>query len=232
MAHALGVLDRVRDRQRAALRRPEQRELIELRGIDDRLEVGHEHVERGVGRLALGQAAPARVVAVEAVAGAQRVEPGAPHGRLPVLADVREPVGRAHERITLAVHGIGEPRAVGRAREPNVLRERHPAPRVPRSNLEGHALDVSRHGRHDVVGPRRQGVALFERPVSVQISSEVSRRVVGRSPRARMPRSIRGSICVLMLAACGRVFSSATARVRGSQRGRERRSRGGAARVA
>ena len=126
MADALRVTGGVSDRQRAPLRRPEQREPLQPGRVDDGLEIGDEHVERGIGGFAIREAAAAGVVAIEPVARAERVEPGPPHRRLPVLADVGQPVGRLHERNpgAVAVDGVREPRAVGRAREPDLLLER------------------------------------------------------------------------------------------------------------
>ena len=123
VADALGVPNGVGDRDRAPLRRAEQRELVELGGVDDRLEIADEHVERGVGRVVIRQAAPARVVAIETKARADRVEPGAPHRRLPVDVDVGEPVRRAHQRGTLAVRRERQPRPVRRPREAQILDE-------------------------------------------------------------------------------------------------------------
>ena len=99
VADALGMARGVGDRDRAALRDAEQREPVELGGVDDGLEIRDQDVERGVGRVAVRQAAAARVVAMEAVALAERVEPGTPHRRLPVDVDVGQPVGGPDERI-------------------------------------------------------------------------------------------------------------------------------------
>src|SRR5262249_20091130 len=96
---------------------------FELRGVDDRLEVLYQLVERRVGRFAVREAAPARVVAMETVAGAEGVEPRTPHRRLPVAIDVGEPVGGSDERKSAAMHRVRQARAIGRASEANVLIE-------------------------------------------------------------------------------------------------------------
>jgi hypothetical protein len=111
----------ISDRDRATLRRAEQGELVELGGVDHGLEISYQHVERGVGRVVIRQAAPARVVPIETQALADRVEPGAPHRRLPVDIDVREPVRRAHQRRTVAVRCKRQPRPVRRPREAQIL---------------------------------------------------------------------------------------------------------------
>ena len=97
-AHPLRVARRVGDRDCAALRDAEQRELVELGGVDHRLQIGDQQVERRVSGLAVRQPAAARVVAMEAIARAQLVEPGAPDRGLPVLLDVGQPVRRPYER--------------------------------------------------------------------------------------------------------------------------------------
>ena len=87
-------------------------------------EIRDQQIEGDVGRFACRQPAPARVVAVEPIAAAERVEPRAPHRRLPVALDVRQPVRGAHERVAVAVRRVGKPRPIRRVGEANVLLER------------------------------------------------------------------------------------------------------------
>jgi hypothetical protein len=74
MAHPLGVTNRIRDRDGAAMGGAEQRKPIELGGVNNRFKVSHQHIKRGLGRFAVRETAAARVVAMKTVAVAERIE--------------------------------------------------------------------------------------------------------------------------------------------------------------
>jgi hypothetical protein len=84
MGHALGVADGIGKRDRTALGNAEQREAVEPRGVDDRLQIRDPRVERKVLHFPVGEAAAALVIADERVAPSQLVQPVAPDGALPV----------------------------------------------------------------------------------------------------------------------------------------------------
>ena len=67
MRDALGMANRVRDRDGAALRNAEKGEAVEPGGVDHRLEIGDEGLERYGLHVAVGQAVAAHVVADERV---------------------------------------------------------------------------------------------------------------------------------------------------------------------
>ena len=62
MRHALGVFDRIADRNRAALGDAQQREALDASGVDDGFQVVHERLEGNVLDLPIRQAVAACVV--------------------------------------------------------------------------------------------------------------------------------------------------------------------------
>jgi hypothetical protein len=125
VAHALRVADGVCDGRGRTLGEAEQRKALELHGVDHRLEVAHPGLEGNLGGIAVGEAAATRVEAHQRVAARQALDPVAPDGAAPVVLEVREPVGRLHERRAAAGRGVGKPHAVGAGAEAQVLAITH-----------------------------------------------------------------------------------------------------------
>ena len=90
--------------------------------VDHCFEVAHEGVDGEVVDVVLGQPAAPLVVADELAVAGQPDEPVAPHRALPVVVEVGDPVGGSHQRRARADRGVGDPRAVGRRAEVDVLR--------------------------------------------------------------------------------------------------------------
>ena len=132
-ADALRVLRGVGDRDRRAHRQAEQREALEPESVDDGLEIRHEHVEREVADLAIGEAAAAAVVHDIAVAPGELLAPVRRQRARRVVLDVREPRPGADQRRPTAVRADGELGAVGGGAEPDVGAQRH-APRIAKSD--------------------------------------------------------------------------------------------------
>ena len=118
---ALGMSHGVGDRHRAALRHAEQREALEPARIDDALQVGDHRLEGKVGHVPVRQAVAALVVANKRVPLRQAVDPVLPDRALPVELEVRHPVGRPNDRRARARQRVGDPHAVGRRAEADLL---------------------------------------------------------------------------------------------------------------
>ncbi len=67
MRDALGMLHRVRDRDRTATRDPKERKSIEPGRVNDRFEIADPRVEAHIGHVTLGHAIATLVVADEPV---------------------------------------------------------------------------------------------------------------------------------------------------------------------
>ena len=122
MADPLGMPRGVDERDRRALRHPEQREAVDARGVDDGLEVGDPGLHGELAELAVGEPAPSLVVADERVAVAQLGQPVTPDRALPVEVEMRQPRRRPHDRRPAAVDGVRQPHAVASGAEANLLR--------------------------------------------------------------------------------------------------------------
>ena len=120
---SLGMPRGVLDRDRAALRHGHQREPVESGILHDRLEVGDPRLQAVVGDAAVREPVAALVVADDGRDLAEFDEVVAPDRALPVELQVAEPAGVDQQRRTGAVHGVGDPDPVGRAREADVLHD-------------------------------------------------------------------------------------------------------------
>ena len=108
VAHPLRVSVGVGHGHRAALRQAQQREAVEVEGIDDPLQIVDEGVEGPLLDVVVRQPAAALVVADQRPGSGQALEPVAPHGAVPVVVEVGDPVGRPHQRRSLADRGVGQ----------------------------------------------------------------------------------------------------------------------------
>ncbi len=112
---------RVGHRHSSALRHAEQRKAFQTEIVDDRLEVLKPRVERVVSDVMVGQPAAALVVPYERVSPSQVDEPMAPHGALPVVVEMGDPVRGADNGRARSDRGVGELSAVGGPAEPDLL---------------------------------------------------------------------------------------------------------------
>ena len=118
---ALGVLHRVRNRDRAAAGDPEERKPIETRRVDHRFQIADPRVEAHIGDVALRHAIATLVVTDDAVVKRERGPPVPPDRAAPFEIEMRQPVRRLDERRSAADAGIGEAHAVARGAVPDFL---------------------------------------------------------------------------------------------------------------
>ena len=130
---SLGVTGGVGGGHRRALRDGDDRRPLDAGRVEHRSRIGDEVLERDRGRRPVRPAIAAGVVANEAVAAAEQVEPVRPHRNLQVVIQVAEPVGRLRDRRARAEDGVGEPHAVGAAALVVALIHRPDAPQSPRA---------------------------------------------------------------------------------------------------
>jgi len=117
----LGMACRVCDRDRRALRHPEERKAVKRRRIHDGLEIPHPSVHRQITDLPVGQPAAGLVIADERVGPAELFEPVPPDRVLPVVLKMREPVRGLDDRRPTTVGRVGEAQAVRRGAEADPL---------------------------------------------------------------------------------------------------------------
>jgi len=113
---------RVGDRNGRALRHAEQREPGKTCGIHNGFKIGEPGLERNVRNKAVGQSTAALILSKQREVPAELGEPRPPDDALPVVLDVREPVGGTHDGRPLANPLVCEAHAVRRTTEADVLR--------------------------------------------------------------------------------------------------------------
>ena len=98
--HPLGMTHRIHDRDRRPLRNAEQRETLDPRSIDHGLKVRNPAIDRELIDIPVRQPTPALVVAHDRMRLTEPVQPVAPHGTLPIVLKVREPIRGLDQRGT------------------------------------------------------------------------------------------------------------------------------------
>jgi len=116
---------RVGDRDRSPLRHPEEGEVVDTGGVDDRLEVSQPSTERDIDRRAVGESAPSIVISDDGEVRPERGQPVAPHRARPIVLEVGQPGANPNKEGTGPVASPRYASAVGGGREGNLLS--HPA---------------------------------------------------------------------------------------------------------
>src|SRR5688500_12151299 len=137
---------RVRHRDRRTARHPHQREPVDAEALDDRLEIGQPGIEREVRDIPVRQAEAPFVVPDQRRELAQILEEVAPDGALPVVLKVAQPARDDDQRRAGSMSGVGEPDAVARAAEPDLLLAHARERGWSWSNRPGNHLAVSIRG--------------------------------------------------------------------------------------
>ena len=123
-ADALGMTEGVADARGPTLRDPEQRHrFLGSSGIDDRSEICEPLIERQGTALPVAHAAAALVVPNEPEVRGEELNPVSPDRTLPLVLEVREPVGCLDDERTGAGLGPCEARPVPRVDVAHVLTE-------------------------------------------------------------------------------------------------------------
>ena len=124
VADALRMARRVLDRDRAALRMPEQHEALEPGSLRHGLEVAHQRIEGDL-RVPVGKAGAPLVHTRHRVVARKRLDPRTPDRALPLVLEMREPVRRLEKRRPVAGDRVGNARAVGAPAEADLLVHRN-----------------------------------------------------------------------------------------------------------
>ena len=112
MANALRMAGRVTESDLRAAGKAEEEESIELRGIDDRVEIIDKSVERDLTAFAVGQAAAAIVERDQRASLGQGCDPGPPDRIVPIAFETREPMRPAYNHWARSGDRKGDPRTV------------------------------------------------------------------------------------------------------------------------
>src|SRR4051794_30387309 len=112
------------------------------------MEVFKSRVQREVVDIPVGQTEAALVVADDGGDTAEVIEKVPPHRALPVVLQVAEPARDDDKRWTGAMNRVGDPRAIGRATEPDRLLCSRTSARSPRRagwvRLDRHRIAILR----------------------------------------------------------------------------------------
>src|SRR2546427_12432125 len=100
--------DGIRDADGAALRHAQEHESLKPQRVDDRLHVTNPCIEGKVRALPIREAAPPFIVPHVPVKPREFLDPVPPHRAIQIELDVTQPVGRLHERGTLAGRSTGD----------------------------------------------------------------------------------------------------------------------------
>lgn len=120
-AYPVRMAMRVLDCHRAALRDPHQREPRQSEFVDDRLQVGDEGLQRDIRRILVGQTTAALVVSHQRPVPGQVAHPVLPDRAVPLVVEVRDPMGGPHQRRAAADRGVRDTGAVLGGAETNLL---------------------------------------------------------------------------------------------------------------
>ena len=107
------MTQRIGDRDGGSLRDTKKIELFDTSGVDHRLKIRDEGVQREIRHFPVGQTIASLVVADQAIAPGQLTEPVAPNRTPPVELEVVEPVGSFDEGEALSDRGPCEAHTVG-----------------------------------------------------------------------------------------------------------------------
>jgi hypothetical protein len=121
MHHALGVLDRITDRNGAALGDTQQRETFDAGGVDDGFQVAHEGLEGNLLDLPIGQAVAACVVSDQRMIPRELAIEMPPNGALEVELKMRHPVAGLDQRRSATDLRVRNLDAIGRHTELDLL---------------------------------------------------------------------------------------------------------------
>ena len=121
MRDPLGMAHGVRDGNRSPLGDAEQRVLLQVEGIDHRLEILLEVREGDARHVPVGQAVTAAIVADQPYPLREKAVQRAPELHVPIELEVVEPRGRPHHRRPAAHRIDGQPDAVLRTAVLDVL---------------------------------------------------------------------------------------------------------------
>src|SRR5579885_3091764 len=112
LRHAFRMAHHVIDSDSGALRDAEDGETIEPGGFGHGFEVADEVGKRNALHVTIGETVASAIVAHKQRLLCQPLQQRRPHRALPVVFDMREPIGRLEHRRTAADSGVGEPDAV------------------------------------------------------------------------------------------------------------------------
>jgi hypothetical protein len=140
VADPIGMARGIGDRHAASLAAAQQHEALQPRGIDDRLEIAQARLEREVGRVAVGQAAPAAVITHACEMLGEFRQARAPDGAFPVVLQMVEPGRDFDHRRSATRAGIGDAHAIRGPAEANRARHVHAFKHGPRSGTPERGL--------------------------------------------------------------------------------------------